>query len=128
MARLTVRVAGLAGAGVLAATVGTGATPSSAAGHNSARHVLLLSIDGLHQTDLAVRATHPPRRSRAGGARHRVHPRPDTGRLGLLSRPDRPDDGRQPIEHGRLLRRQLEPRAAARPGPRTARAPRRASR
>ncbi len=60
MARLTVRVAGLAGAGVLAATVGTGATPSSAAGHNSAQHVLLISVDGLHQTDLGwYVATHP---------------------------------------------------------------------
>jgi predicted AlkP superfamily pyrophosphatase or phosphodiesterase len=60
MARLTLRVAGLAGVGVLAATVGTGATPSSAAGHDSAKHVLLISVDGLHQTDLAwYVATHP---------------------------------------------------------------------
>jgi hypothetical protein len=60
MARLNIRVAGLAGAGMLVATVGGGATSSSAAGHDSAQHVLLISVDGLHQTDLAwYVAMHP---------------------------------------------------------------------
>jgi hypothetical protein len=60
MTRLKIRVAGLAGAGVLVATVGGGVTGSSAAAHGSAQHVLLISVDGLHQTDLAwYVAMHP---------------------------------------------------------------------
>jgi hypothetical protein len=46
-------MAGLAGAGLIAATAGGIATSPAAAGRNSTQHVLLISVDGLHQADLA---------------------------------------------------------------------------
>jgi hypothetical protein len=52
MSRLPLRMSGLAGAVLLAATASGAATPTVAAGHDSAQHVLLISVDGLHQTDL----------------------------------------------------------------------------
>jgi hypothetical protein len=60
MALLNRRVVGLAGAAALITTVAGGATASSAARHDSSQHVLLISVDGLHQTDLAwYVAMHP---------------------------------------------------------------------
>jgi hypothetical protein len=50
----------LAGAALIAATVGGAATPTVAAGRDSAQHVLLVSVDGLHQSDLTWYVLHHP--------------------------------------------------------------------
>jgi hypothetical protein len=60
MSRLRLRVLGvLIGAGFAAGLVNA-VQPASATDHGPAQHVLLLSVDGLHQTDLAWYVTHHP--------------------------------------------------------------------
>ncbi len=74
-------------AGVIAATLAVGvtaaisATPAIAHRHEQVRHVLLISVDGMHQSDLEWYVAHHPNSELAklagGGAR--VHRRPHVG-------------------------------------------------
>ena len=80
-----------------------------------AKHVLLLSVDGLHQSDLAWYVRAPPALG-AGAPRaqgRRVHARADAVPVRLVPGHGRPGDRRQPEDDRRLLRRLVEPRAAA---------------
>src|SRR3954466_1216907 len=59
----------LAGAVIAPATVATAAADPSAGGGQS-QHVLLLSVDGLHQSDLSWYVSHHPNSALAALARH----------------------------------------------------------
>ncbi|MEV6056009.1 hypothetical protein [Streptomyces sp. NPDC052107] len=59
---VTAAAAALAAVGALTAA----AAPGSAHPHPAARHVLLLSVDGLHQTDLAWYIVRHPHSALAG--------------------------------------------------------------
>ena len=60
MARWSRPVAGVVGSGVVALAAVAGTAPSTAAARGVAQHVLLISVDGLHQQDLTwYVATHP---------------------------------------------------------------------
>ena len=125
----------LLGAAAVAGVATALAIGPSASAHRgkppAAQHVLLLSVDGLHQSDLELvrRGSTRPRRWRAL-VRHGVeftHARTPVP-VRLVPGHGRAGHRRQPRHHRRLLRRHLEPRAAARPArptaPAHARAPR----
>ena len=84
---------GVAGAAGLAVALTMGA-PASAHRHDApapAQHVLLLSVDGLHQSDLEYYVKQAPvlRAGQAYARGSRVHRRAHTRALGLV-----PGDGR----------------------------------
>jgi type I phosphodiesterase/nucleotide pyrophosphatase len=60
MSRLRLRVLGVLSAAGLAAGLTAAIQPASAPDHGPAQHVLLISVDGLHQTDLAFYVSHHP--------------------------------------------------------------------
>ena len=62
MSRLPTRLSAAAAAAGLMAAAATSAIPASARdhGHAAAQHVLLLSVDGIHQTDLALYVKNHP--------------------------------------------------------------------
>ena len=71
MTRIPVRVLGMATAVGLAASIGV-ASPAGAREGAQARHVLLLSIDGMHQTDLEWYVSQHPNSALAALVRHGV--------------------------------------------------------
>ena len=85
----------------------------------AAQHVLLLSVDGMHQSDLDwyVHAHPRLRVGPPGGQWHLVQQGADPGAVRFLPRDGRPGHRRQPVQHRCLLRRHLERRAAPRPAP-----------
>src|SRR5690349_1549978 len=58
MTRVAVRMVALCSAGLVALTAPATASPARGDDHRAARHVLLLSVDGLHQADLAWYVAH----------------------------------------------------------------------
>jgi hypothetical protein len=60
MTRTPVRLLAAASAACLATGVLSAATPASASHSTKAQHVIVLSIDGMHQTDLASYVAHHP--------------------------------------------------------------------
>src|SRR5437879_6816144 len=66
VSRLSVRAIGIASAVALLGSLGGAAAPAVARERESAKHVLLLSVDGLHQTDLAWYVAHAPGSGLAG--------------------------------------------------------------
>ena len=112
-------LAGLAAAAIL------GATTSGASAHQPKRatkHVLLISVDGLHQTDLAWFIRHHPHSALARLTRkgveftHAQTPFPSDSFPGMVGQVT----GGNPQDDRRLLRRLLEPRPAAGRARRTA--------
>ena len=77
------------------------------------RHVLLISVDGLHQVDAARWiAAHPDSTlAQLADTRRRVHRRPHADAERLVPRPGRAGDRRHAEDDRRLLRRQLRPNA-----------------
>ena len=81
----------------------------------AARHVLLISVDGLHQSDLAWYVGTPPALGAGPPGRHGVaYTRARPPPVGLLPRHGRPGHRRRPRHHRHLLRRHLQRGAAAR--------------
>ena len=92
----------LLGAAAVAGVATALAIGPSASAHRgkppAAQHVLLLSVDGLHEADLRL-VRHPPPatpRSPRWPERGRIHPRADPRPLRLLPGDGRPGDRRQP--------------------------------
>ena len=79
------------------------------------KHVLLISVDGLHQSDLDwYVANHPDSElAKLTDRRRRVHVGTHPGSVRLGPGDDRPDDRRQPEDDRRLLRRRVQLRPAA---------------
>jgi len=86
--------------------------PSGPPGHHKSptAHVLLISVDGLHQSDLEWYVRAHPRlgAGKAGGRRRRVHRRTDADPVGFVPGHGCAGDRRQSAYGGRLLRRRVQ--------------------
>ena len=106
----------VASAAIAAVAIGGTAALSvpSASAHRKGQieHVLLISVDGMHQSDLDwYIANHPGLGARRARLRwRRVHQQPHVGPVGLRSGRHRADDRRRPARDRRLLRRRVQPR------------------
>ena len=88
--------------------------------HEGIQHVLLISVDGLHQQDWPGTSRHHPHSALAAStARRGVQPRADPVPVRLLSRHGRPGDRRRPAAPASTTTA-LEPRPVPAPGRRTA--------